>query len=341
VFERVAHAQGGPIRMLALTVGLSGAMAAFMANDIFAFVAAPLVLDAARERGFDPRPYLIALIAAANAGSAATIIGAPQTIVIGELGGLKLPTYLWACGVPAIVALLIVFAVVVVVWHGRFETDEADFDRLPPPPPHRPHDRNQTNIGILALACLLALFCTDLPKDVWALGIAAIPLLFTRNTWSRTVIAGVDWPLLLLVTCLLAVTGALASTAFPGLLVDGLQSAGLLPDNLLLLAPLTLLTSCTIGNVPGTILFLQLWQSAPPGALYGLALLSTLSGNLLLLASLSNLIIAERAAERGVVLRHGDFARVGIPVTLLSMGFAVCWLYVTGFVPFLPAAAPP
>jgi Na+/H+ antiporter NhaD/arsenite permease-like protein len=337
VFERIAHAPGGPIRMLALTVGLSGAMAAFLANDIFVFVAAPLVMDAALERRFDPRPYLIALIAAANAGSAATIIGAPQTIVIGELGGLRLPSYLLACGVPAIVALFIVFSVIVAVWHGRFETGDGG-DMPDDRPPHRPHDRAQTNKGIVALACLLALFCTDLPKDVFALAIAAIPLL-NRTLTTRTIIAGVDWPLLLLVACLFAVTGALGSTPLPGLAIDRLQAIGLLPDNLALLVPLTLLASCTIGNVPGTILFMQIWPTAPAGTLYGLALLSSLAGNLLLIASLSNIIIVERAAERGVSLSHRDFARVGIPATVLSICFAAAWLYMTGFMPLLGGGA--
>jgi Na+/H+ antiporter NhaD/arsenite permease-like protein len=233
-----------------------------------------------------------------------------------------------------VVALGLVFAVVALLWRGRLEVDPgAD---PPPPPPHRRHDRAQTDIGILALACLLALFCTDLQKDVWALGIAAIPLVANRTMTSRAVIAGIDWPLLLVVACLFGVTGALGSTGFPGLAVDRLQAAGLLPDSLALLAPLALLMSCSIGNVPGTILFLQIWQTAPTGTLYGLALLSSLAGNLLLVASLSNIIIVERAAERGVILRHREFAMVGVPVTLLSVGFAVFWLWLTGFMPLLP-----
>jgi len=95
--------------------------------------------------------------------------------------------------------------------------------------------------------------------------------------------------------------------------------------------------SCTIGNMPFVILLMQLWQDMPTGALHGLALFSSLSGNLLLIGSLSNLIIAERAAERGVNLRFWEFARAGIPITLASLGFAVFWLWLTGFMPFLPA----
>src|SRR3546814_19883359 len=73
--------------------------------------------------------------------------------------------------------------------------------------------------------------------------------------------------------------------------------------------------SNTIGNVPAVILLMTVWPPPPEGALYGLALLSTLAGNLLLVGSLANLIVAERAAAAGVRLGFIAFAPAGIPVT--------------------------
>jgi Na+/H+ antiporter NhaD/arsenite permease-like protein len=335
-FARLSSATGSPLRLLGLTVALSGGLAAFLANDMLALVATPLLIDMVRQRGLDPRPYLIAFIAASNAGSAATIIGAPQTILIGQLGLLRLPTYLWACGIPALVALIVVFGVVALLWRGRLALSPDFFQASPPPPAvARIHDRNQTSKGIFALVALLALFCTGLEKDVFALAIAAL-LLVNRKFTSRTLIAAVDWPVLLLITCLFGVTGALGSTALPAFLINGLQDIHLLPDSLVVLAPLTVLMGCTIGNIPFVILLLQMWQDMPQGALYGLALLSTLAGNSLLIGSLSNLIIVERASERGVKLRFWEFSRAGIPITILTMAFAVFWLYITDFMPFLP-----
>ena len=80
--------------------------------------------------------------------------------------------------------------------------------------------------------------------------------------------------------------------------ISPLEEHGLMPDNLAVLAPLTLLMSNTIGNVPSVILLLQIWPDPPRGALYALALLSTLAGNLLLVGSLANLIVVERAASQ-------------------------------------------
>jgi Na+/H+ antiporter NhaD/arsenite permease-like protein len=201
--------------------------------------------------------------------------------------------------------------------------------------PTHPPDRNQTIKGAIATVALLALFTTSLPREIGALVIAAL-LLANRKFTSRTMIAAVDWPLLLLFACLFGITGALADTGIPWAGISRLQEWGLMPDSLLTLTPLTLLMSNTIGNVPSVILLMQIWPNPPKGALYGLALLSSLAGNLLLVGSLANIMVVERAAAFGVRLTFAEHAKVGIPVTILSMAFAVIWLAYMDWLPFLP-----
>jgi Na+/H+ antiporter NhaD/arsenite permease-like protein len=206
-----------------------------------------------------------------------------------------------------------------------------------PEVPTHPHDRNQTIKGAVATIALLAVFTTSLPREIGALVIAAL-LLANRKFTSRTMIAAVDWPLLLLFACLSGITGALANTGIPLVGVNWLRDHALMPDSLTVLTPLTLLMSNTIGNVPSVILLLQIWPNPPRGALYGLALLSSLSGNLLLIGSLANIIVAERAASFGVRLSFADYAKVGVPVTLLSIAIAVAWLGFNDWLPFAPEA---
>ena len=85
---RIATAALSPAALLALTVvdrrpavGGAGQRRRGVRNDAHA------VRRPAR-RGLDPRPFVIALAGGANAGSAATIIGNPQNILIGEVGRL-------------------------------------------------------------------------------------------------------------------------------------------------------------------------------------------------------------------------------------------------------------
>ena len=65
-----------------------------------------------------------------------------------------------------------------------------------------------------------------------------------------------------------------------------------------------------------------------------LSVMSTLAGNLLLIGSVVNLIVAESARRQGVALSFVDFARSGLPVTLLSMAAAGLWLGHGGWLPW-------
>jgi Na+/H+ antiporter NhaD/arsenite permease-like protein len=331
----ITESQRGVATLLALTVAISGGLSAVLATDILIIALSPLLIAGAQSRGFDPRPLVIALAAATNAGSAGTLIGNPQNILIGSLGRLDFWTFLAICAVPAMFTLVVVFAVVWLQWHKRITRTVLAATLDPPAITVHPFDRNQTIKGAVALLALLVLFATPLPREIGALIIAAL-LLASRKITSRTMIAAVDWPLLLLVSCLFGITGALNRSGVASQLLEFLTEHGLLPDSLLLLTPFCALTSNAIGGVPASMLFLQLWPTAPPGVFYSLALLLSLAGNLLLTGSLTNVLIAERADRMGAKLSFAEHARAGVPITIVSIGFAVFWLALTRTLPILP-----
>jgi len=237
--------------------------------------------------------------------------------------------------VPALFSLVVIFAVVWLQWHARITRTVLAATLDPPQVTFHPLDRNQTIKGAVALLALLFLFATPLPRETGALIIAAL-LLANRKITSRTMIAAVDWPLLLLVSCLFAITGTLNHAGIAGPLLEFLTDHGLLPESLASLTPFSVVMSNAIGGVPTAMLLLQLWQTPPPGVLYALALLSSLAGNLLLTGSLTNVLIAERAERMGAGLTFGEYARAGVPIAILSLGFAVFWLALTRTLPLLP-----
>ena len=143
----------------------------------------------------------------------------------------------------------------------------------------------------------------------------------------------IDIPLLILFASLFVINDAFARTGIPGQAVDVLASHGFLPQRISIMAPLMLIMSNTIGNVPAVIMILKVWGGIPQGALAGMALLSTLAGNFLLVGSLANLIVAERASAQGVRLTFSDHARARVPITILSMAAAGLWLWARGLMP--------
>ncbi len=323
---RLAQAAYSPVALLGLVVAVGGGLSAILANDVVVFAMTPLLCAGLTARGLDARPYLIALAGAANAGSAATIIGNPQNILIGQMGHLDFWPFLAACAVPALLGMGCVFATVAWVWRGRLEVPDALPLPLAPPDLDLWHLRK----ALFATAALLILFALPLPQEEGVLAVAAA-MLVSRRFASRRMLGLVDWHLLVLFAALFVVTAALARTGIPGEVVAGLAASGLPLDRLSVLAPLSLAASNSIGNVPAVLLLMQVWPSPPEGALYALAVLSTLAGNLLLLGSLANLIVVERAAASGIALSFADHARCGVPMTLASLALAIGWLWLLGY----------
>ncbi len=318
--HRIAHGGAAPRRLLALTVIVGGGLSAVLANDVVVFAMTPLLCHGLVARGLDPRPYLIALAGAANAGSAATIIGNPQNILIGQAGGLDFSRFLAVCGPPAVAALAVVYATVAVVWRRQL----AEPGRAPGLDRPAVDRRGIAKAGLATLA-LLACFALPVPQATGVLVVAGA-LLVSRRRATREMLAHVDLPLLLLFAGLFVITDAVAALPAVGEAVTALVAAGFDPARLGVMAPLTLLASNTIGNVPAVVLVLALRPELADAALHALALLSTLAGNLLLVGSLANLIVAERAAGAGVRLGFLDHARCGVPMTLVSGGLAAAWL---------------
>ena len=105
VSRRMVAPKVSPPRLLALVVGLTGLLSAVLTNDIVCLAMAPVLVEGCARRGLDPVPFLLALACAANVGSAATLIGNPQNILIGQTLRLSFTGYLIDAGVPVLLGL--------------------------------------------------------------------------------------------------------------------------------------------------------------------------------------------------------------------------------------------
>jgi Na+/H+ antiporter NhaD/arsenite permease-like protein len=321
---RIAAAAGSPVRLLVLVTGACGLLSAVLVNDVVVFAMAPLLVRGLRARGLDPRPFLAALAGAANAGSAATIIGNPQNIVIGQVGGLDFAGFMLACAPPAMAALAVTVFAVRFAWAREL----AAAPTAPPPPPP-PLDRPQAARAAAATLLLLALFLSPVPREMAAIAVAGA-LLASRRFASRDMLAAVDWPLLLLFAGLFVLNHALAGTGLARAAVDWLGTIGIGLDALAGMLPFALLASNTIGNVPAVVMLLAAQPGWGEGVLQALALTTTLAGNFLLVGSIANLIVAEQAAREGVRFGFAEHARAGVPMALASLALAAAWLLATG-----------
>ena len=106
-----------PPQLLGTLIVVVAALAAVFSNDIVCLAVAPVLIDACRRRGLDPIPYLLALACAANVGSAATLIGNPQNMLIGASLRLSFGGYALEAAGPVLLGLLATWGLI--AWQAR------------------------------------------------------------------------------------------------------------------------------------------------------------------------------------------------------------------------------
>ena len=178
-------------------------------------------------------------------------------------------------------------------------------------------------MAVLALLLVGFLF-VPVPREVLALAAAAI-LLTSRRMASRDILGMVDWHLLVLFVGLFVVNHAFAASGALARLVGELGQLGVNTAHLDVLFPATVVLSNLVSNVPAVMLLLP--QATHPLAGPVLALASTLAGNLLIVGSIANMIVVEQASGLGVRISWRDHARVGVPVTAVTLVIAALWLW--------------
>ena len=306
---------------LAALLGVAAVLSAVFSNDVVCLAMTPVVARICLQRGLHPVPFLVGLACAANIGSAATLIGNPQNMLIGSVMDLSFGDYLAAAWPPVLASLVLLWLWLAAGPGSRAaaqqpaaagtETDDPPFDAL------------QSAKGLLVAGVLFGVFLfTAWPREVAAL-VGAGVLLLSRRLHSSRVMGFVDWPLLLLFIGLFIVNHALAQSGLANEAVAALRAQGVVlsePGTLLVLG---VLLSNAVSNVPAVMLLLpHLGDAGAQGGTL-LALASTFAGNLLLVGSIANLIVADLAQKAGVPFGWREHAAIGVPVTLLSL--AVLW----------------
>lgn len=329
VIVRVGRAPLSHRGLLAVLIAVAGGLSAVFSNDIICLAMTPVVLQLCRLRGADPVPFLVGLACAANIGSAATLMGNPQNMLIGSVLSLSFGRYLTQAWVPVVLSLLVLWALLAVRLKAPMlpTPSKALADALVETSFRRPvFDRWQTAKGLAVAAAVMGAFLwTPWPREVVAL-IGAGVLLLSRRLHSADVVGLVNWPLLLLFIGLFVVNHGFETTGMAADAVIWLAEHGVSLQDPGVLTLVGLILSNLVSNVPAVMLLLPHLgdQATQEGTL--LALVSTFAGNLLLVGSVANLIVVDLAAREGIELSWRRHIQVGAPVTLVSIMVAWCWL---------------
>lgn len=308
-----------PERLLLYLILLSGVLSALLVNDTVCFMLTPLVVAVVVRGQLPLLPYLLALAMSANIGSVATLVGNPQNMIIGHLSGIPFLRFSITLLPVAAVSLAIQYAVL--RFGFRYVLRQAKIQKHEPDYPAAPMNRRLVSITVAALGLVFVGFVAGYNLAWTALTGAALVMVLARRD-THEVLKLVDWHLLLFFAGLFIVVEGLNSTGLPDDIYKhtqalfGKRSVAQAWN----FAWFSAIGSNIFSNVP-FVLVAGKWipAFAEPELMWKvMALATTFAGNLTILGSVANIIVVESARQH-IEVGFWDYAKYGIPVTVLSI----------------------
>lgn len=326
IFRRAGTADA---LILAVLFG-AGFASAFLMNDTLAIIGTPLVLLLAKQHRMPPKVLLLALAFAVTLGSVMSPIGNPQNLLISIYGKMENPfvEFFRHLALPTAINLLVAYFILKLFYREGFHGEALVHVRHELRDPHLAYLARLALILIVLLVGLKVAASFLLPQAnfrlTWIALIAAAPvLLFSPRRLS--ILRHSDWRTLVFFAAMFVLMQSVwQSGFFQSLLARSeldIAATGVI-------LPVSVLLSQLISNVPLVALCLPLLTHAGAGTpeLLALAAGATIAGNLFILGAASNVIIIQNAERKtGDTLGFVEFARVGIPLTLVNA--LVYWIF--------------
>ena len=324
--ELVLNFSRTPVHLLLYVTLTSGILSALLVNDTICLMLTPLVVAVIRRGKLPLLPYLVALATSANIGSVATLVGNPQNMIIGHFSHISFPEFSRSLLPAAAVGLAINFFILRFGFRKILRVTAIDRADYPAP---------KLESGLFALVCVVLVsifggFLAGLNLAWTAMAGAALVMVLARRD-THGVLKLVDWHLLLFFAALFIVVDGLSDTGLPAAIYSRLQPifGSSAPAQAWNLTWFSVVGSNVFSNVP-FVLVAGNWiaRFAEPALMWKvLALSTTFGGNLTIVGSVANMIVVESARDH-IQVGFWDYARFGIPITILTTAAGVTVLLV-------------
>lgn len=335
-------------RFLVLTMVVTGALSALVLNDAIVLLFTPIIIRTCRTLKSNPVPFLVAEAIAANIGSVATEVGNPQNAYVATTTGISFIDFSAKLVPVAIVCMVVAIAIIYIFFRkdieqgsaqefrkrindGGWKKFEEELVRGDGATTSGYRKLRERKFALIALLLITGgTFAGFLASHVIGASIAVIALVggvlalfaapLLSDVKSKDMLAGVDWSIILFFVGLFIVIQGVRDSSllndvknfFPGF-SDGHQ------PTIAWLSALSALLSNLVSNVPAVLLLGALIPINSSQLWIGLASSSTLAGNATILGAAANVIVAEKAENKGVEINFWKFTLVGFPIAVVTL----------------------
>lgn len=304
-----------------------GIASAILMNDTLAIIGTPVVLTLAKNHKTSPKALLLALAFAITIGSVMSPIGNPQNLLIALHSNIKNPfvVFIKYLALPTILNLFVVFVLIKIFYRNHFHKEVLKHSQEP---------IKHKNLAILSKISLILIFIMigikilsvliktgiEIKLTYIALTSALPVILFSSKRFY--ILKRIDWATLVFFASMFVLMQCVWDTGFFQLFFNSNKITSV-PA----IFSVSVLLSQFISNVPLVALYLPLLHQAGAGIkeFMTLAAGSTIAGNMLILGAASNVIIVQNAEKKGNTITFFEFAKIGIPLTIINI--LIYWLF--------------
>ncbi|ASR38294.1 hypothetical protein BAY61_28515 [Prauserella marina] len=333
--------KGKPYRLMVMLMIITAVASPFLDNVTTIMLVVPVTVVVCNRLHIPAQPYLIAEILASNIGGAATLIGDPPNIIIGNRAGLTFNDFLVHMA-PIVVVIFVVFVLLTrVLFRKSFQYNPKHVEEV-----MALQERRAITDPKLLVRCLIVLTgvviafmlhaVVHIEPSIVALVGAGVMILVTRADIGET-LREVEWPTLVFFMGLFVMVAGLVNTgvietigtwavetlgdnffAAATSLLFGSAILGAFFDNIPYVATMAPIVENVVATAPDPATGQALWWAFALGADFG--------GNGTAVAASANVVAIGIAARTGHRISFWQFTKYGIVVTLLST--AMAWVYV-------------
>jgi Na+/H+ antiporter NhaD/arsenite permease-like protein len=302
----------------------------------------PVSIQIALAIGIHPAAIVVPEILASNIGGAATLIGTPPNTIIGSYVGLSFTQFLKNMLPISIIGMLILLGMTRWLYREEFDrerkpTSSVLISQLEASA--RITDRTLLLKSLVLFSATLLLFffgdTFNMPPAVVAILGSTALLLWVRPEMSE-MLRQVDWTTLVFFMSLFMMVGGIQEVGLIQLIAEAVK--GTAGDSLLratlLIIWVSAIASAVVANIPFTaaivpvaVFLTQTIPGAENNVLYwALALGAGLGGNATYIGSAPNIVAMGIMDRAGYRLKFGEFSRIGVPVTFVTLLVPTLWI---------------
>jgi Na+/H+ antiporter NhaD/arsenite permease-like protein len=343
--KAIQLAKGRPRQAFVYLLMLVAFCSALLDNVTTIMLAVPMTIMVAKYLKVHPVPFILAEVFISNIGGAATLIGDPPNIIIASKADLDFNSFLIHMAPMVLVVLAVIIPMLVLMFNKELRNNAEDRKNVMTLDANSfIQDKALLIKSLVVLTLVIVAFVLHsllhLEPSVIAMVGAGI-LVLISNLKPKEFARDVEWGTLVFFAALFIMVGALVNVGALKMVADAIGAFvgndGALAAGAIVLV--SALASGVVDNIPYVTSMAPVVQQlndtittiSNDGLWWALAFGADFGGNMTIVGASANVVAVGLAYASGYKITFWQFAKYGIPVTVVSTAMALPYVLIRYF----------